>query len=176
MPMPPAPAARQGTSFHSWIEQRFGGGRALLGPDDLPGASDESMAMPGDDLRALQDAFLATSWAAREPFKVEVAFELVINDVLVRGRIDAVYRRPDGGFDVIDYKTGRRPSGESALNAAIQLACYREAWSDIAGVAVEEVTAGFLYVREGEAGLVRPPLLSRKELGELLAIPSAGPH
>ncbi len=176
MPMPPAPAARQGTSFHTWIEQRSGGGRALLGPDDLPGASDESMAVPGEELHALQQAFLATSWAAREPFAVEVAFELVIDDILVRGRIDAVYRTPDGGYDVIDYKTGRRPVGESARNAAIQLACYRAAWSDIAGVPIEQVTAGFLYVREGEAGLVRPPLLSRQELGGLLQIPLPGPH
>ena len=90
--------------------------------------------------------------------------------MLVRGRIDAVYRTSDGGFDVIDYKTGRRPGGESGRNAAIQLACYRAAWSDIAGVAIDQVTAGFLYVREGEAGLVRPPLLSRAELAELVVI------
>ena len=169
MPMPPAPAARQGTSFHTWVEQRTGG-RTLLGPDDLPGASDESAAMADGDLRALQDAFLATSWASREPFAVEVGFELVIDEVLVRGRIDAVYRRPDGGYDVIDYKTGHRPGGEAAANAAIQLACYRAAWADIAGVPMEEVSAGFLYVREGEAGLVRPPLRSRDELAQLLVL------
>ena len=169
MPMPPAPAARQGTSFHTWVEHRAGG-RTLLGPDDLPGASDESAAMADDDLQTLQDAFLNTTWASQEPFAVEVGFELVIADVLVRGRIDAVYRRPDGGYDVIDYKTGRRPGGEAVANAAIQLACYRAAWADIAGVSMEEVSAGFLYVREGEAGLVRPPLRSRAELAELLSM------
>jgi DNA helicase II / ATP-dependent DNA helicase PcrA len=174
MPAPPAPAARRGTSFHAWVEQRSGGRRALLGPDDLPGASDESMAAPGDDLRALQDAFLSTSWAAREPVDVEVGFELVLAGVLVRGRIDAVYRTPEGRFDVIDYKTGARPTGAAAQGAAIQLACYRVAYAQIAGVAPEEVSAAFLYVREGEGGLVRPALLTREELAEVLTdVPSA---
>jgi DNA helicase-2/ATP-dependent DNA helicase PcrA len=175
MPAPPAPAARQGTSFHAWVEQRAGG-RALLAPDDLPGASDESMALPGDDLRSLQDAFLSTTWARREPVAVEVGFELVLDGdagpSLVRGRIDAVYRTDDGGYDVIDYKTGSRPAGPAAARAAaIQLACYRLAWADIAQAPVEQVGAAFLYVREGEDGLVRPPLLSRQELAELLARP-----
>jgi DNA helicase-2/ATP-dependent DNA helicase PcrA len=176
MPMPPAPAARRGTSFHAWVEQRSGGRRALLGPDDLPGASDESMAQPGDDLHALQKAFLSTSWAARDPVAVEVGFELVLAGVLVRGRIDAVYRTPEGRYDVIDYKTGARPKGEAAKGAAIQLACYRVAYAQIAGVAPEEVGAAFLYVREGEAGLVRPELLTREELAEVLTeVPLAEP-
>ncbi len=181
LPAPPAPAARRGTSFHAWLEQRSGG-RALLGPDDLPGAGDESIAMAGaerGELGELQEAFLASSWAAREPVAVEVGFELTIDlpnePVLVRGRIDAVYRRDDGGYDVIDYKTGARPADGGAGGSAIQLACYRAAWADIAGVEPEQVSAGFLYVREGDAGLVRPPLLSRAELAELLSEPGGGP-
>ncbi|MGZ6214464.1 MAG: RecB family exonuclease, partial [Candidatus Limnocylindria bacterium] len=174
MPLPPAPAARRGTTFHSWLEQRSGG-RALLGPDDLPGAGDEAIALADDELRELQEAFLASSWAAREPVAVEVGFELTIElatePVLVRGRIDAVYRRDDGGYDVIDYKTGARPPDLMTGESAIQLACYRAAWADIAGVEPEEVTAGFLYIREGDAGLVRPPLRSRDELAWLLAEP-----
>ncbi len=178
MPTAPAPAARRGTSFHTWLEQRSGG-RALLGPDDLPGAGDEAIALADDDLRALQEAFLASSWAAREPVAVEVGFELSIElptePVLVRGRIDAVYRRDDGGYDVIDYKTGSRPADVMTGGSAVQLACYRAAWADIAGVEPEEVTAGFLYIREGDDGLVRPPLLSRDELGWLLAEPGEWP-
>ena len=34
----------------------------------------------------------------------------MLDGVLVRGRIDAIYRRDDGGYDVIDYKTGARPA------------------------------------------------------------------
>jgi DNA helicase II / ATP-dependent DNA helicase PcrA len=177
MPAPPTPAARRGTTFHAWLEQRSGG-RALLGPEDLPGAGDEAVAVADDELRELQEAFLASSWATREPVAVEVGFELTIDladePVLVRGRIDAVYRRDDGGYDVIDYKTGSRPAAAMAGGSAIQLACYRAAWADIAGVEPEEVTAGFLYIREGDAGIVRPHLPSREELSQLLSEPGEG--
>ena len=111
--------------------------------------------------------------AAIEPVAVEVAFELVLEGTLVRGRIDAVYRRDDGGYDVIDYKTGARPQGAAARAAAVQLACYRLAWADIAQVDPARVTAGFLYVRDGEDGLVRPELPTREELVRLLVEPDA---
>jgi DNA helicase-2/ATP-dependent DNA helicase PcrA len=105
---------------------------------------------------------------------VEVPFELVLpagdGSGLVRGRIDAVYRNDDGSYEVLDYKTGSRPTGAAAEHAAIQLACYRLAWADIAQVPADRVTAAFLCVREGESGLVRPPLRTREELGELLAL------
>ncbi len=176
LPAPPAPAARRGSSFHGWLEQRSAA-RALIGPDELPGSSDPEPVATDADLEALKSGFLATSWAAREPAAVEVAFELVLDGVLVRGRIDAVYRRDDGDdlrYDVIDYKTGARPSGAAAQAAAVQLACYRLAWADIAQVDPGQVGAAFLYVREGEDGLVRPPLPSRDELAQLLTEPGGG--
>ena len=58
-------------------------------------------------------------------------FELVIDDIVVRGRMDAVFRDTDGGFTVVDWKTGRRPAGADATAAAIQLAAYRLAWADL---------------------------------------------
>ena len=118
--------------------------------------------------------FLATSWAALEPVAVEVPFELVLSGILVRGRIDAVYRREDGGYDVIDYKTGARPRGAAAKAAAIQLGCYRQAWADIARVQPEKVGAAFLYIRDGEDGLVRPQLPTAQELATLVAAPGGG--
>jgi DNA helicase-2/ATP-dependent DNA helicase PcrA len=173
LPSPPAPAARRGSSFHGWLEQRSAS-RALIGPDELPGSSDPEPVATDADLEALKAGFLATSWSAREPVAVEVAFELVLDGVLIRGRIDAVYRREDGGYDVIDYKTGARPQGAAARAAAVQLACYRLAWADIARVDPGEVGAAFLYVREGEGGLVRPELPGRAELAQLLVEPEDG--
>ncbi|HSP38443.1 MAG TPA: ATP-dependent DNA helicase, partial [Frankiaceae bacterium] len=138
MPRQPAPAARRGTAFHAWLEQRSTR-RSLLAPDDLPGAGDLSGAALPDaaagskELAELQRSFLASSWADRQPLAVEVPFELVLGEHLVRGRIDAVYARPAGGYDVVDYKTGERPDGPAAAAAALQLACYRLAWSELAG-------------------------------------------
>jgi DNA helicase-2/ATP-dependent DNA helicase PcrA len=95
----------------------------------------------------------------------------VLDGRLVRGRIDAVYDRPQGGFDVIDYKTGSVPRDFAA--ASMQLSVYRLAWADLAGVDPAEVDAGFLYVRTGT--LKRPDrLLSREELAALVGGFEAG--
>jgi DNA helicase-2/ATP-dependent DNA helicase PcrA len=163
MPVRPQPQARRGSRFHKWVEDLYGAA-PLLDAEDLPGAEDADVA--DDELAALQQRFLADGWADRRPVAVEQPFELVLGGRLVRGRIDAVYDRPEGGFDVIDYKTGAVPQDFAA--ASLQLSVYRLAWADLAGVAPAEVDAGFLYVRTGV--LKRPDrLLSKDELTALLA-------
>ncbi|MBE1534387.1 ATP-dependent helicase [Actinomadura algeriensis] len=166
MPRPPAPYARRGTAFHTWLEGRWGQQR-LLDPDELPGAADEDAADDAD-LARLQDAFEGSEWAAREPVDIEVPFETIIGDRLVRGRMDAVFRSRDGsGYEVVDWKTGRPPSGDDARFASVQLAAYRVAWAQLAGVPVEEVSAAFHYVRAGVT--VRPAdLLDAAGLAALL--------
>jgi DNA helicase-2/ATP-dependent DNA helicase PcrA len=152
LPQRPAPYARRGTAFHAWLEQRYGSVR-LLDVDELPGAADDDAAAD-DELAALQEAFLAGEWADRVPVEVEVPFATTVAGVVVRGRIDAVFAEPGGRFDVIDWKTGRRPTGANATAAAVQLAAYRIAWAALAGVPVSRVRAGFHYVRDGVT--VRP--------------------
>ncbi len=143
MPRPPARQARRGTEFHRWLEERFGQQR-LIGDDDLfadPGESDDGLI----DLRA---RFEAGEWGGRWPREVEVPFDMLIGDRQVRGRIDAVFADPDGGFDVVDWKTGRPPRAKAEKDAvAVQLAAYRLAWAALAGVPVDQVRAGFYYVR-----------------------------
>jgi DNA helicase-2/ATP-dependent DNA helicase PcrA len=145
MPRPPAPYARRGTAFHRWLEGRWGQQR-LVDLDDLVGAADEE-AVSGDAFLAeLRTKFERSSWAGREPLDVEVPFETVIGDRLVRGRMDAVFRSPDGSYEVVDWKTGSPPGGEEAAAAAVQLAAYRLAWAALAGVPPERVSAAFHYV------------------------------
>ena len=81
-------------------------------------------------------------------------FATEIGGVVVRGRMDAVFRDRDGSYDVVDWKTGRRPTGAAAEAAAVQLAAYRLAWAVLAGVPVARVRAGFHYV--GDDVTVRP--------------------
>ncbi|MEG3637038.1 ATP-dependent DNA helicase [Micromonospora palythoicola] len=152
MPTEPNPYARRGTAFHAWLEQRFGADR-LLDTDELPGAADADAA-PDEELAELQRRFLASEWADRTPVEVEVPFATVIEGVVVRGRMDAVFRRPGDRFDVVDWKTGARPEGAAAEVAAVQLAVYRLAWAELAGVPVDRVGAAFHYVRDGVT--VRP--------------------
>ncbi|MDP9797674.1 DNA helicase-2/ATP-dependent DNA helicase PcrA [Catenuloplanes nepalensis] len=172
MPAAPAPYARRGTAFHSWLEQRFGTVR-LFDLDELPGAADDGAADDAE-LSELQARFLAGEWADRTPIEVEVPFATVIGGVVVRGRMDAVFAALGGRFDVVDWKTGAQPSGEAAQAAAVQLAAYRLAWAALAGVPVEHVRAAFHYVRDDVT--VRPAdLLDRDALTELIgSVPYPG--
>jgi DNA helicase II / ATP-dependent DNA helicase PcrA len=158
LPRRPAPAATRGTRFHTWVEGLFDD-RPLLDPEELPGAEDDGAA---DDveLAALQQAFLASPWSQRRPYKVEAEFTLPLAGRVVRGRIDAVYDLGDGRWEVVDWKTGREAAD------ALQLAVYRLAWARLVDVPPEQVDAAFLYVRTGQA--VRPELPGEAELVALL--------
>jgi DNA helicase-2/ATP-dependent DNA helicase PcrA len=152
MPAAPAPQARRGTAFHTWLEERFGAYR-LLDLDELPGSGDEGAA-PDSGLAQLQEAFLASEWADRQPVEVEVPFETPLGPLMLRGRIDAVFSDGAGRFEVIDWKTGSPPSGAELSAAAVQLAAYRLGWSRLTGTPVERISAGFHYVAARET--VRP--------------------
>ncbi len=156
MPRPPAPQATRGTAFHEWLEHRFGQAQ-LLDPDELLGAADDDAALAVEqDMAQLRAAFESGDWAERWPLEVEVPFDMVVGDRVVRGRIDAVFAdSAEGGYDVVDWKTGRQPSNALDKRAvAVQLAAYRLAWAALAGVPVEEVRAAFYYVRDNVT--VRP--------------------
>jgi DNA helicase II / ATP-dependent DNA helicase PcrA len=151
MPRPPNPQARRGSAFHAWLEQRFGAA-ALVDVDELPGAADSADDDP--QLAQLQQRFLSSDWAARDPEAVEVAVETPVGEVILRGRIDAVFRRDDGGWEVVDWKTGAPPDPGSADSRAVQLAVYRLAWSRLHQVPLGQVSAAFFYAATGQT--VRP--------------------
>ena len=148
MPRPPARQARKGTAFHQWLEQRYGQQRLI---DDMDlfdtGADDDA---DQGDLSQLRARFEHSEWAERWPQAVEVPFETLVGDRLVRGRIDAVFAdSPDGGYDVVDWKTGRAPHDDAERTAvSVQLAAYRLAWAALAGVPVSQVRAAFHYVAD----------------------------
>jgi DNA helicase-2/ATP-dependent DNA helicase PcrA len=171
LPEAPDPYARRGTAFHLWLEQRFGGA-PLLDLDELPGSADLGAA-PDEHLLALQVAFLASEWADRVPTRVEVPFATVVGGVVIRGRMDAVFTDADGGYTVVDWKTGKRPTGVEATAAAVQLAAYRLAWAELAATPVEQVRAAFFYVAVGDT--VRPvDLLDAAQLAALVTdVPAA---
>ncbi|NLU81970.1 ATP-dependent DNA helicase [Rhodococcus sp. HNM0569] len=166
LPYRPNPMARRGTAFHAWVERHFDA-EPLLDVDELPGAAD-SDAAPDGDLAALQEAFLRSRWAQRNPVEVEVPFETSVAGTVVRGRIDAVFADPDGGWTVVDWKTGAPPSAADEPAVALQLAAYRIAWAGLVGVDPERVRAAFHYVRTGHT--VSPESLpGTSELTRLLA-------
>jgi DNA helicase II / ATP-dependent DNA helicase PcrA len=173
LPTRPDPHALLGNIFHEWV-QRFYGAERLFDLADLPGAADTDIAQrDAEQLAILQEAFLASPWAARTPVDVEVPFEMAIGDTVVRGRIDAVFADPDGGATVVDWKTGEPPQGPEATRcAAIQLGVYRLAWAALRGCPESLVRTAFHYVRTGVT-VVPDELPGPNELAALLAPPAA---
>ncbi|MCP9273890.1 ATP-dependent helicase [Mycolicibacterium arenosum] len=169
LPVRPDPHALLGTAFHDWV-QRFFRAERLFDLDDLPGAVDGELGRAdAERLAELQAAFAVSPWAARTPVDVEVPFDMMIGDRVVRGRIDAVFADDDGGFTVVDWKTGAPPSTPETLqHNAVQLGVYRLAWAATHGVPVTSVRAAFHYVAGGRT--VTPDALpTADELANLLA-------
>ncbi|PPJ35250.1 ATP-dependent DNA helicase [Nocardia nova] len=173
LPYPPSPLARRGTAFHAWL-QRWFGAVGLLDFDELPGAADSGA---GDaDLIRLQEAFLASPWADRNPIDVEVGFETSIGGTLIRGRMDAVFSEPGGRWLVVDWKTGAEPTRAEERSVAMQLAVYRVAWARMMAaqtgeaeeLVLDKVGAAFHYVRSGRT-VAPAELPGPAELADLIA-------
>ncbi|MCX4805598.1 UvrD-helicase domain-containing protein [Streptomyces sp. NBC_01214] len=154
MPRPPQPAARQGTRFHAWVESRFDELPLpfldVLDPvADLPGAGSDQEIVDEADLDSLKAAFERSPYADRPPHRMEAPVQLTLAGRVVRGRIDAVYRNPDGSYEIVDWKTGRTTEADP-----LQLAVYRVAWAEATNTPLDRVSAAFLHVRSGR--VIRP--------------------
>ena len=128
MPRRSSAAARLGTAVHSWIEQRSGRQLALFTDSTEP--LDQLDQVDGDHRSSegpsrqhlLQNSFLASPYASLDPIRVEHPVVLASAELLLRGRVDAVYER-DGLLEIVDYKTGRLPF-ENESGAEVQLDLY----------------------------------------------------
>ncbi len=163
VPFKPNTYAKRGTQFHQWLEDRFGAA-TLLDEDQLPGMDEE---IPENTFTELKETFLESQWADRTPNHVEHPFEVVIGHHVVRGRIDAVFQESDGSWLVVDWKTGRTPTGPEMAAAIIQLAVYRIAWASLQKVDPTQVRGAFHYVAHNHT--FEPDAMpSREELALLL--------
>ena len=178
LPRRPSSAARVGTIVHSFIEQQGRGQRTL------PIEVDEHDTRAGaEHISRLKDVFRRSRFADLPPLYSEHAFALVLGDFVVQGRIDAIFARPDGGWEIVDWKTG---AGNTTTDAQrVQLELYALAAQEIWGKSPEEVSLTFVYLGGDQVKEVtvevRPAEVIRKELtaalesigaGEFAAIPS----
>jgi DNA helicase-2/ATP-dependent DNA helicase PcrA len=143
------PAARIGTEIHRWIERRASGQGRLLETDDLPDLTVEELAGEPGTMDRLRTAFLDSRFAELTPLFAERAFLLRAGGRTVGGRIDAIYGAPEGPWEVVDWKTGRRPSEDDAL-VTLQLDVYGLACVEIWGKDPGELTLSYVYLRSGE--------------------------
>ncbi len=173
IPLEPKPYAKRGTAFHNWVEERYKQ-VTLLDEEELPGASDASLGDPY--LETLKEAFLRSAWADRQPESVEGAYSVTIGGHVFEGRIDAVFHEgddPTDGWIVVDWKTGRKPTGAELDAAEQQLAIYRLAWAKLLStklgveVPADNVRAVFHYVAANETYEPRT-LLSAEQLERML--------
>lgn len=153
VPRPQTVQQRFGIAVHQAIE-RFhvaGGGHLtkLLGLLDAAwrtgglGTDEESLQFRARAERALRDYHQRLTLDAGEPVYIERPFEFHIGRHGLRGRVDRVDRLPDGGYELIDIKTGP-PRDAADLQRDVQLALYdlaaREHWR------IEPTLRSYYYV------------------------------
>jgi len=111
------------------------------------GDSNDELQFKDRAYAAMRNYWEAESRSDNEPIWLERQFEFKIGPHYVRGRVDRVDRTGDGGYEVIDYKTGQKVNTER-LGGDIQLAIYRigaaEAWD------LEVGSGSYYYVLDGE--------------------------
>ncbi len=82
-----------------------------------------------------------------EPVWFERSFQFRMGPHMLRGRVDRVDRKPDGGYELIDYKTGR-PKTPAQLREDVQLSLYavgaRESWE------LDAASQAYYYVLDDE--------------------------
>ncbi|MEA2497814.1 MAG: ATP-dependent helicase UvrD/PcrA, partial [Actinomycetota bacterium] len=127
LPDRPTNARRIGTEVHRLIEERSLGVSPF--PDENELDEPSSVAAPGevDGMLARFEERYGDRRVATLPSgkpMVELPFTLRKGDQIIRGRIDAVYEREDGGLEIVDFKTGRR---FEKSDEADQLELYAEA-------------------------------------------------
>lgn len=94
------------------------------------------------------------------PVGVERAFSLHVGPHIVHGRIDRIDSHPQGGHQLVDYKSGRRPYQESESGRLVLVAYIegaRAAWS------IEPRGAVLEYVLDGDHRSVHPDPGERAE-------------
>jgi len=86
------------------------------------------------------------------PVNLEQVFKIKLSPVLtIGGKIDRVDRTPDGKLEIIDYKTGKRPT-DKEISKNLQMTVYALAATDkgIYGKKAREVILTFHFLEFGE--------------------------
>ncbi|MDQ1403020.1 MAG: ATP-dependent helicase UvrD/PcrA [Actinomycetota bacterium] len=159
LPVVTSGAASIGTEVHHWIE--LGGPPVIREPEPEQAADggegegdDHGRGRTGraDIIAGLQSAFKASPFVDLTPVQVEAPFALAVGGHLIRGRIDAVYRR-DGHLELVDFKTGREPA-PGDRSAHTQLDLYALAAVDTWGTPAPELRTTYCYLRPDGSVLI----------------------
>jgi DNA helicase-2/ATP-dependent DNA helicase PcrA len=149
LPQRPTDAQRLGTEVHSWIEELT---RGLTGLAEEEALSEPSLPPDRETVARLKKNFADMGFESRTPFVLEsgepateLPFTLKLGDVLVRGRIDAVYTTGDGTLEIVDFKTGLVPDEPDWR----QLELYAEALAAL-GILKGSARLTYAFLATGE--------------------------
>jgi DNA helicase II / ATP-dependent DNA helicase PcrA len=111
------------------------------------GETDDELQFRERALEALDRYWREQQESDAEPVWFERSFAFRLGPHLLRGRVDRVDRRPDGSYELIDYKTGKSKTAQE-LREDVQLSLYqmgaRESWR------LETSAQSYLYLLSGE--------------------------
>ncbi len=144
-------AVRRGTRIHRQIELHHQGKVPLLEPEDgLPNPTDDER--PAHPSAEPFQVFLDSRFAKMRTQWLERGFTLRLNEnFLVRGRIDAVYRGESGGWEIVDFKSGRAPADDPHSARLAQMQVYALAVREIPelGPAPADLSVTIAYLGGG---------------------------
>jgi DNA helicase-2/ATP-dependent DNA helicase PcrA len=159
IPSEPTLNQRFGILVHQVLERFHQGGAAggtlpeLLGLLEAGwrrggfGDSEEERQLRAKATQALLRYHARFQGEESEPVWFERAFAFSLGPHLLRGRVDRVDKLPGGGYELIDYKTGR-PKSATQLREDVQLSLYavgaRESWQ------LEAAHQAYYYVLDDE--------------------------
>lgn len=169
VPGEPSSAAMYGTLIHTAINQYFARRQSgnkvevkeLLDLVPRLWRSEGFESENDEKRRRLQAEATIRSFYAREeasasqPSMVEKSFSVALAEfeVVIRGRIDAIYEKPDG-VEIRDFKTSQTEDADKATKKARsseQLAIYAVAWQRMTGKAPSRLVLDF--VDTGQEGV-----------------------
>jgi superfamily I DNA/RNA helicase/RecB family exonuclease len=143
----PQPAPRSGAGDLDRLLSLFEAGWRRTGF----GSSDDELQYRDRAVAALARYHERHLRSDTKPVWLERGFAFAIGPHQLRGRVDRVDQLPEGGYELIDYKTGER---RTARGEDVQLALYRlgarQAWQ------VDAELGSYWYVLEDERVPVRP--------------------
>lgn len=157
IPQEPTMNQRFGIVVHQvlerWHGDRPGTREGLLGLFEQRwrthgfGDSEEERQFHAKAVASLHRYFERDAAETSEPVWLEKAFQFKLGPHTLRGRVDRVDELKGGGYELVDYKTGRPRSAEQ-LREDVQLSLYavaaRESWQ------VESTSEAYHYVLDDE--------------------------
>ncbi|MCQ2240713.1 UvrD-helicase domain-containing protein [Treponema sp.] len=147
--------ANFGTIAHAYLESRITGHEPVISNRDILGLENKEKAI--EEIKEIctlmaerfQNSDLGKKAFSSKWHKAEYNFRSRItlkdkSSKIIKGSIDLVFENGDGTYTIVDYKTNQELKPEIYYD---QLACYRQAVSQMLNVTPDKVRTSLYYLR-----------------------------